>query len=176
MPASPSILNYYIGKGDVYVQLAGESEYRHVGNVPTFEWTPEIEQEDHFSSRSGVRSKDRTVVTLKGGQVSMEIEEYTPENLALAVLGDVLGTNTDGDIDVSILSNDGIEGAMIKFVGNNDIGPKIQFEFFSCSIIPDASIGLISESWSSFTLNAETLEHATLGYGKATILSEEATA
>ncbi len=42
MPATPSIKNYYIGKGKVFWTPDGGAE-RELGNVPEFEFTPSLE-------------------------------------------------------------------------------------------------------------------------------------
>ncbi|HUF57552.1 MAG TPA: hypothetical protein VMM55_13435 [Thermohalobaculum sp.] len=46
MPAAPSIDNYYIGKGVVYWTPESGVE-RDLGNVPEFEFSPDIEKLDH---------------------------------------------------------------------------------------------------------------------------------
>ena len=37
---SPNIGNYYIGKGEVFIQLLGEDEFTPVGNCPHLSSTP----------------------------------------------------------------------------------------------------------------------------------------
>src|SRR6187397_342216 len=96
MPESPNVLNYYIGKGNVYFKRSGDADYRHVGNVPEFEFTPDIEKLEHFSSMSGTKSKDRVVVTAKSATVRLVLDEWTAENIAIAFLGEV-GANTAGE-------------------------------------------------------------------------------
>ena len=58
-----------------------------MGNCTEFEFTPEIEKLDHFSSREGVRTKDKSVVLQKSGTVRLVLDEWSVENLKLAVLG-----------------------------------------------------------------------------------------
>jgi hypothetical protein len=85
---SPLVDMYYIGKGVVSIQLEGESTYRDVGNVPVFEFTPDITTLPHYSSRYGVRSKDLEVITEKNAEINITLDEFTYENLMLALLGD----------------------------------------------------------------------------------------
>jgi hypothetical protein len=89
---SPLTSQYYIGKGIVSVQLASgvatpDVAYVDIGNVPTFQFTPNITTLPHFSSRYGVRAKDLEVITEKSATLTMGMEEWTYRNLLLAFLG-----------------------------------------------------------------------------------------
>ena len=53
-----SIDNYTVGKGLVSFKKMGATAFADMGNCTEFEFTPEIEKLDHFSSRTGVRFKD----------------------------------------------------------------------------------------------------------------------
>ena len=86
---SPLVDMYYIGKGIVSIQLDGESTYRDIGNVPTFEFTPDITTLPHFSSRYGVRAKDLEVVTEKNASLNIVMDEFTYDNLMLTLMGEV---------------------------------------------------------------------------------------
>lgn len=174
MPNSPSILNYYIGKGVVSIKLAGETEYRDVGNMPIFEWTPEIEEKEHYSSRFGIKSLDRTFILSKGGTVRLVFEEYTAENLQLALTGD-LDTNTDGDPIIDILSADSLSGA-VRFVGANDVGPKITFELFNVQFKPNGTLGLITEEEGQIEMEGKALINDEGKFGSCIITEEEPTA
>jgi hypothetical protein len=85
---------YYIGKGIVSVQiLAGitppDSAYRDVGNVPVFEFVPNITVLTHYSSRLGIRSKDLEVVHEKQATLNMHMDEWSFKNLQLAFMATV---------------------------------------------------------------------------------------
>ena len=62
---SPSTTLYQLGKGIVYIaEWSGATppdpgDYEDVGNSPRFEVEVSEEKLDHFSSRSGVRLKDK---------------------------------------------------------------------------------------------------------------------
>ena len=84
---SPLVDMYYIGKGVVSIQLEGDTDFRDVGNVPVFEFAPDITTLPHFSSRYGVRSKDLEVITEKNAQLNITLDEFTYDNLMLALLG-----------------------------------------------------------------------------------------
>lgn len=87
---SPLVSQYYIGKGVVSIQLEGDLAYRDIGNVPTFEFTPDIQTLPHFSSRYGVRAKDLEVVTEKNASLNIVMDEFTYDNLMLAFLGEAV--------------------------------------------------------------------------------------
>lgn len=89
---SPLTSQYYIGKGVVSIQMEGESTFRDVGNVPTFEFTPDITTLPHYSSRYGVRAKDLEVITEKNASLNIVLDEFTYENLMLVLLGEPVVT------------------------------------------------------------------------------------
>jgi hypothetical protein len=87
---SPNVDEYYIGKGAVsWKELTpvADTNYIDIGNVPIFEFTPEIKRVDHFSSRLGVKTKDKSVVQEKSAKVKVVMDEWTAKNLQLAVMG-----------------------------------------------------------------------------------------
>src|SRR5262245_49587691 len=142
---SPNVDNYYIGKGIVSIKTVQDANWRDVGNVPEFEFTPEIEKLDHFSSRTGVKSKDKSVVLEKAATIRIVMEEWTAQNLRLALLGMVDDSNP-GAITIDIFSENSIE-AQVRFVGQNEVGPNWTFEFPRVSFIPSSALNPISEEW-----------------------------
>jgi len=174
MPDSPSILNYYIGKGSVFIKTDADVDFRHVGNVPTFEWTPEIETLQHNSSQFGVRVQDREIVLEKRGTVRIVFEEFTPENLAIAMLGTV-GTNTDGDPEVDIFSANSIT-AQVRFVGNNDVGPRLTMNLNNVTFNPTGTVPLINEELGQIELEGRALVDTLGKFGTIALTAEEATA
>ena len=89
---SPLVDAYYIGKGIVSVMIDPDVAYRDVGNVPTFEFTPNITTLAHFSSRFGVRAKDLEVITEKNASLNIVMDEFTYQNLMLVLLGEEVVT------------------------------------------------------------------------------------
>jgi hypothetical protein len=84
---SPLTSQYYVGKGIVSIELTGAGTYRDIGNVPTFEFTPNITVLTHYSSRLGVRSKDLEIIHEKQATLNMVLDEWTYDNLMLAFMG-----------------------------------------------------------------------------------------
>jgi len=174
MPAveltSPNVKNYFIGKGVVAFKRDGEDDFRDMGNAATVEFTPELETLDHFSSRAGVKSKDRTVVTSKSGTVHLVLDEWTPSNLAIALLGDQ-ATDVDGNIVIDIFSSNAVSG-VLKFTGSNEIGPRYEVELARVDFIPSAALGLITDEWGQIDVTGNSVAVAGK-FGTATLLANE---
>lgn len=174
MPAtsrvSPNIENYYIGKGIVSFKKAGAGSFRDLGNVPVFEFTPNLDTLDHFSSRAGVKTKDRTVVIGKSGTLKMDMEEWTASNLAMALLGD-FALDSAGNEEIDIFSSNAVSGE-IKFVGTNEVGPRWELHFLKVDFIPSDAISPLSDEWGVLSVSGEVA--AVSGkFGTATLLATE---
>lgn len=158
---SPNTGNYRVGKGALYFKRSGDADYRHMGNATSFEFTPAIEKLDHFSSMQGVREKDASVVLTRGGTINIILEEWTPANLALALLGTV-DEGAAGGPTVDILSTDAVEGAL-KFISSNDVGPKWDAYYHRVSFIPSAALNPISDEWGQIEIEGEALVSQDVG-------------
>lgn len=103
MPLAYNTENYMWGKGRLFFQKDGTSGLLDLGNCPEFALNIEVTKDDHYSSRSGVRTKDLSPVTEKMCTGSITLEEFSPENLDLAFFGDgvVSGAQSAGTIDAS---------------------------------------------------------------------------
>lgn len=154
MAASPA--NYYIGKGVVSFQpFTTETGYtlgtsRDLGNVPTFEVTPTIEKLDHFSSRLGTKTKDRSIVISKAMTVRIVMEEWTAENLGMVLLGTV-ATNV-----VQIFDRNTIAG-QIDFAGANEVGAQLDIVLYNVAFQPGSSLSPISDEWGAIEVSGEAL-------------------
>ncbi|NEI52716.1 hypothetical protein GR217_34420 [Rhizobium leguminosarum] len=157
MPTSPNVLNYFIGKGIIKFTPSGGSQ-RDLGNAPEIEMTPATEKLDHFSSRTGVRTKDRSITLEKSLALRIVLDELTAENLALLLLGEVT-SNTAGNSEFEIFSESEIKG-VIAFQGTNDIGNKVNVSLPSVSFGPSGSLNLISDEWGQVELTGEVLQSA----------------
>lgn len=175
MPLAPNTDNYIVGKGNVFFKKVGASDWRHVGNVPEFEFTPNIETLEHFSSMEGTKAKDKTIVIEKGGTLRIVMEEWVAENMMLALLGEPAeveaSTGVEAHLAIEILEANAISGA-VKFVGNNDVGPRWDFEFNQVDFIPGASLNPISDEWGQIEVTGE-LVTVNGSFGTARVYSEE---
>lgn len=84
---SPDVTGYYIGKGVLSWKGINDIAFRDLGNCPVFEFTPEVKKLDHYSSRLGIKVKDKTVVVEKSAKVKVVLEEWTAPNLILLLMG-----------------------------------------------------------------------------------------
>lgn len=175
MPNSPDVLNYFIGKGIAKFTPTGGAQ-RDLGNAPEIEITPTIEKLDHFSSRSGVRKKDRTVVIEKGATLRIVLDEVTAENLAMQLMGEVTSAS-DGTKSFRILSISEITGAF-DFTGTNDIGQKVHIVLPRVSFGPSGSFSPISDEWGQLEVTGEILAteytDGTSDFGTVTFTDAEA--
>ncbi len=157
MPSSPapSTGNYSILKGVVKFKLEGESVYRHLGNAPQIQVSITVDVLDHFSSMEGIRSKDLSVVREKSATVVLTLEEWDPENVALAVLGSV--GSPDGIINFLDASE---HIGALRVIGTNDVGVKTQWDWPRVSFRPSGSMDLISEEFGTMEITGEILVDA----------------
>ncbi len=137
--------------------------FRNLGNCPEFEFTPNIERLDHFSSMAGVKTKDKSVVMSKAGTLRIQMEELTADNLANAVMGTV-ETDTAGDAVVNIMDLE-VLAYTVRFTGTNDVGRKTIWTFERVEFSPSAAINPISDEWMNFEITGETVAVAGI-FGK----------
>ena len=167
MPVSPSTDNYYVGKGKISFKAVGETTFRDVGNVSSLETAPNITTLEHFSSREGVKKKDMEVVTEKKMTVTMVMDEWTADNLAMMLLGDI-STDTDGNKVIDIFSRNTFEGEL-KYEGTNEIGPQMDIDLFRVVFKPGKSLHPISDEWGNIEVEGEALANDLGKFGTWTV-------
>jgi hypothetical protein len=166
---SPNIGNYYIGKGEVYIKLLGESKYTACGNCPQFEFQAKVTQLDHYSSMTGVKVKDFTAVTELSGTLTIVLEEFTARNIGFALLGLPTGGPSPVPDVIDIFADPVIYGS-VKFVGANDIGPVWTTIFPLVSLKPNKALSLIGNTWGTIDLMGDVLfDQTSGGFGTATV-------
>ena len=92
MGQSPNTENYTLGKGIIYFnQLVGSvfQGERDLGNAPSFAFSLATEKLEHFSSRGGLRAKDKEIVSQITPSLTFTLDEINKENLSLLTLGDL---------------------------------------------------------------------------------------
>lgn len=165
--ASPDVRNLVIGKARIYFTLEGETERRHIGNVPEFAPEPAVETLDHFSSQEGIRKRDRNVVVEQTMSVSFSVEEWTPENLAIALMGEI-GTDSEGNVTIGIGAVSETRGT-IELEMTNSVGPRYNVIFPSVALRPAGAIGFISDEWAAVDLEGE-IDIVNGVFGTATLI------
>lgn len=106
--STPDSGNLYLGAGELWINLytaAGAlTLWRHLGNVSSFELTPSVETIEKQSSMEGARGTLKRVVTKTAMEIALTLDEFDPENVALALMGSVSaysqnsGTATDASL------------------------------------------------------------------------------
>lgn len=102
MPISPDTDNYSLGKGIVYFNKLVSGAYlgaRDLGNTPALTLSVAMDKLDHWNQRSGLRSKDKTVITELTPTVTFQLDEINVENIALMFMADkteVVQSATEG--------------------------------------------------------------------------------
>lgn len=169
-----STANYTIPRGIFYFTPEGGTE-RDLGNVSNASLTLNVEFLDHFSSRAGIRSKDLSVPVQIGGELSLTLDEWQLENLALAVLGTVSDQETgdpgyvDGATEqnkkIAMLNSTSVVG-QVRMVGTNSVGVKVEVLLPRVSFKSGNQLSLIADEWGTIEVGAEILYDETSGsYG-----------
>lgn len=121
MAASPSPLNYQIPFGIASFKRDGGS-YVDLGDVSSYVYTPKITTKEHYTHRTGISKLDALHVVQVGASIAFTMDEPTPANLALWLLGTAV-VDTAGDTVIEGLTDTQIRG-YLKIVGTNDIGAQ----------------------------------------------------
>ncbi len=157
MPLTPTNTSLYtLGKGIVSIEIWNaetppSDPYVDVGNSSSFEVEVTEEVLDHFSSRSGARTKDKTVILETGYTINFELDEIAMINLQIYLKATLSGTHV-------LLANTVLDAEYaIKFVGDNAAGPNETWVFWRAKISPNGAFSLIAEEWSSLAFTAEGL-------------------
>ena len=169
MPTSPDVNNYQIAKGIVSFKEEGGTDYIDLGNAPSFTYTPIARKLDHYSSRTGVKTKDFSAIVEVGATIKFTLDEITGTNLTFFALSDT-DTTTPGEIILSGLSKAKFVGD-IKVVGTNVIGQTVDFAA-TVMFVPSGDFSFITDKdeFTVITIDAEVQQDTTDGsFGKWTI-------
>lgn len=143
MPAPPSVYNYSIGKGKLYIATfsgGAPGSYVAIGNCPSVEYEPNLERLPHYSSMANLREKDRNPVIQVEYSVRFSCDEIAAGNLAKFLQGTQSGATIRG------LMNTDVEYAL-KFIAANPIGPRYRWDFWKGTMQPNGPMQLIGEEW-----------------------------
>jgi hypothetical protein len=150
---APSTENYVIGKGFIIFKPTGEDDWIHLGNCPSFVWTPAVTKLPHFSSMAGTKEKDKEIVTEKAATVKITMEEFTKRNLGIMLMGDVDDADPD-NITIDIFSRTALEGEL-RFYATNDEGPRWRFFLNKVSFTPSGDFSPISENYANMVVTGD---------------------
>jgi len=158
---------YTIGKGILQFDRNDDAGLptglRDLGNAPNFALVPSVETLDHFSSREGVKKKDKTINLSVGMTVKFTLDEYDINNLAMALLGEVSGGNL-----INLLASGQIEGRLV-FIGHPAAGPAYRVTLWNVQLKPTSEVPFISDEWGKIdfegTVQYDITAHPTQEYG-----------
>jgi hypothetical protein len=85
----------------------------------------------------------------------MVMDEWTAENLAMMLLGDV-STNVDGNKVIDIFSRTTFEGEL-NYEGTSEISPQVDIDLFRVVFKPGKSLNPISDEWGNIEIEGEAL-------------------
>jgi len=91
MATAPNTDNYTLGKGVVFFDQLVSGNYqgeRDLGNAPAFTFNIALEKLEHYSSRGGLKAKDKEIISQITPGLAFTLDEINKENLALLTLGD----------------------------------------------------------------------------------------
>ena len=90
MAISPNTDNYTLGKGVVFFDQLISGVYqgeRDLGNAPAFTFNIALEKLEHYSSRGGLKAKDKEIISQITPGLAFTLDEINKENIALLTLG-----------------------------------------------------------------------------------------
>jgi hypothetical protein len=91
LPLNTHTQNYVFGRGRLFIGVYSDdtsrADRRYIGNCPGFELEVESEVFEHFSSTSGIQTKDLTVTKSVAFNASITCDDIQAANLALFLGG-----------------------------------------------------------------------------------------
>ena len=158
MPVSnnPSTTLYSLGKGIINIAEYNDNdvlgEYVDVGNAPEFNLELSEEKLEHYSSRSGAKTKDEEVTLQVGYTVNFVLDEFSVANLVKYLRGTLVGT-------YQITANTSLNTKFaVKFTSDNAHGPNNIWVFHKCTLKPNGALNLISDEWNTMPFTGEGLD------------------
>lgn len=156
---SPSTTLYTLGRGILSMEEWSGStppvSYTDVGNCPRMEVEVTEEKLDHFSSRTGLRQKDKTVVLETGYTLNFDLDEISVRNMQAYLKATLSG----GNVLLANMVTD--REYALKFVSDNPVGPNEVWEFWRVELSPNGAFSLIGEEYSTLSFTGEGLSDAT---------------
>lgn len=127
-------------------------EFEDIGNAPSLEIEPVVENRPHYSSRAGLKVKDLNPVVGLEYNINFEVDEIAAANLKRFLMGAF--TQATGLLNA--LTNANKEYAII-FVSDNPIGPDQVQYFRRVSIKPNGPLQLIGDDYLVMSFAGEGL-------------------
>lgn len=108
MATAPNTDNYTLGKGVVFFDQLVAGAYqgeRDLGNAPAFTFNIALEKLEHYSSRGGLKAKDKEIISQITPGLAFTLDEVNQKNLALLTLGTITTvTQTAGSAAAEVIT------------------------------------------------------------------------
>lgn len=150
---SPSVDNYTMPLGELYFTRDGSTEEVHMGNAPKAEVNLTVKTADHYSSMQGMRRKDLTVVTEANLTFKATLDEWMPDNVALALLA-TQDEDSDGNVQLAIGEAELVYGS-IRFVATNDVGRQVDYVLPNVAIKPAKALSMVADGFESIEIEGD---------------------
>lgn len=181
-PKSPHSVDLYtIGKGILYIALWNGTtpptypdDYVDVGNCTSFTLEPTTEQLPHYSSRSGLRTKDKNPTISLEYAVNFTLDEIAAANINRFLMGTL---DASGDVIHGLQNADQEYG--LYFVSDNPIGENQVWKMWRMTLKPAGAMQLIGEEYLEMQYTGEGLSdsanHASSPYFDVQIVTTTST-
>ena len=94
---------YTLGRGKLLFKPEGSTGYEDFGNVTDFKVTFSVEKKEHYSSRAGLKVKDKEIIVSLAANLSFTADELSKENLEKFFLAESEGfTQTAGSFSTPV--------------------------------------------------------------------------
>jgi hypothetical protein len=123
-----------VGKGIGVFKPLGSTTFYDLGNCSAIELSPSFQTLDHFSSRRGVKLRDKRIITEKLAELRVVMEEWAARNLAIILAADI--DETDPTTPILNIGTLAATTGEFRFYGTNDVGPKWNVVFPSIDFLP----------------------------------------
>lgn len=153
--SSPSTELYTLGRGILSIGAwSGETppgSVSDVGNCTEFNLTVTEEKLEHYSYRSGIRSKDKEVTLESGYEGNFILDEISQANMLMFFKGTLSGTTIRANTALD-------EEYELQFAAANPIGEKNNWTFHRVKLSPNGEFGLISDEWAGLNFSFSGLD------------------
>ena len=148
---------YTVGRGILYIaEWNGDTapsagDFNDMGNAISIDVELTEDVMEHYTTRSGLKKKDKVVIIQSGYTVSFVLDEESIRNLRMWLKGTMSGSNV-------IMANTALNAEYaLKFVSANATGPNQTWEFWKAKVSPNGTFSLISDDWAQLSFTAEGL-------------------
>lgn len=150
------VTKYRTGGGVLQIKKLPSGTYEDIGNCVELTVETKIDKLEHFASRTGTKTKDKSVVQQKTVTLKFKLDEIAQDQLALYFQGII-----DDEYTIRPLMADEAEYS-IKFTPDYQTGEEWELEFWRVSISAAGALNLIKTGeWAELEFEGEVLADAT---------------